>query len=186
MTTRWDFDFTHSNVDFSVRHLLVSKVRGRFNKWGGTLLYDEKDPTRSSVEVTIDAASVDTSEPQRDTHLRSADFFDVAKFPQLTFKSTGVEAIDGERLRVTGDLTIHGVTRPTVSTSSSAAASRIPGASTALASPRTPASTARSSESPSTRCWTMAGSRSARRSPSASTSRRRAPRSPRRPRAPPG
>jgi polyisoprenoid-binding protein YceI len=114
MTTRWDFDFTHSNVDFSVRHLLVSKVRGRFNKWGGTLLYDEKDPTRSSVEVTIDADSVDTSEPQRDTHLRSADFFDVAKFPQLTFKSTVVEAIDDERLRVTGDLTIHGVTRPTI------------------------------------------------------------------------
>jgi polyisoprenoid-binding protein YceI len=114
MTTQWDFDFTHSNVDFSVRHLLVSKVRGRFNKWSGTLQYDEKDPTRSSVEVTIDAASVDTSEPQRDTHLRSADFFDVAEFPQLTFKSTRVEAIDEERLRVTGDLTIHGITRPTV------------------------------------------------------------------------
>ena len=118
MTTRWDFDFTHSNVDFSVRHLLVSKVRGRFNKWGGTLVYDEKDPTRSSVEVTIDAASVDTSEPQRDTHLRSADFFDVAKFPTATFVTTGIESGSHDAKAkdathtVTGNLTLHGVTKP--------------------------------------------------------------------------
>jgi polyisoprenoid-binding protein YceI len=112
--TKWDFDFTHSNVDFSVRHLLVSKVRGRFNKWSGTLLLDEADVAASSVEVQIDAASVDTSEPKRDEHLRSADFFDVAKYPHLTFKSTAVEKNGDDRLRVTGDLTLHGVTRPVV------------------------------------------------------------------------
>jgi polyisoprenoid-binding protein YceI len=113
-TTKWDFDFTHSNVDFSVRHLLVSKVRGRFNKWNGTLLIDEANLGASSVEVQIDAASVDTSEPKRDEHLRSADFFDVEKYPHLTFKSTAVEKNGDERLRVTGDLTLHGVTRPVV------------------------------------------------------------------------
>jgi polyisoprenoid-binding protein YceI len=112
--TKWDFDFTHSNVDFSVRHLLVSKVRGRFNKWSGTLLIDEADLGASSVEVQIDAASVDTSEPKRDEHLRSADFFDVEKFPHLTFKSTGVEKNGDDRLRVAGDLTLHGITRPVV------------------------------------------------------------------------
>jgi polyisoprenoid-binding protein YceI len=112
--TKWDFDFTHSNVDFSVRHLLVSKVRGRFNKWNGTLLIDEANLGASSVEVQIDASSVDTSEPKRDEHLRSADFFDVEKYPHLTFKSTGVERNGDDRLRVAGDLTIHGVTRPVV------------------------------------------------------------------------
>jgi polyisoprenoid-binding protein YceI len=94
--------------------MVVSKVRGRFNKWSGTLLYDEADPTRSSVEVTIEAASVDTSEPQRDAHLRSADFFDAEKFPYLTFKSTAVSTVGEDRLRVVGDLTIRGVTRPIV------------------------------------------------------------------------
>jgi polyisoprenoid-binding protein YceI len=112
--TKWDFDFTHSNVDFSVRHLLVSKVRGRFNKWSGTLLIDEANLGASSVEVQLDAASVDTSEPKRDEHLRSADFFDVEKYPHLTFKSTGVEKNGDDRLRVAGDLTIRGVTRPVV------------------------------------------------------------------------
>jgi polyisoprenoid-binding protein YceI len=112
--TKWNFDFTHSNVDFSVRHLLVSKVRGRFNKWSGTLLIDEDDLGASSVEVQIDAASVDTSEPKRDEHLRSAEFFDVEKFPHLTFKSTGVEKNGDDRLRVAGDLTLHGITRPVV------------------------------------------------------------------------
>jgi polyisoprenoid-binding protein YceI len=112
--TKWDFDFTHSNVDFSVRHLLVSKVRGRFNKWSGTLLIDEADLGASSVEVQIDAASVDTSEPKRDEHLRSADFFDVEKFPHLTFKSTRVEKNGDDRLRVAGDLSLHGFTHPVV------------------------------------------------------------------------
>ncbi len=113
-TTRWDFDFTHSNIDFSVRHLLVSKVRGRFNKWNGALLIDEADLPASSVEVQIDAASVDTSEPKRDEHLRSGDFFDVEKYPQVTFRSTRVERNGDDHLRVTGDLTLHGVTRPVV------------------------------------------------------------------------
>ncbi len=112
--TNWNFDLTHSNVDFSVRHLLVSKVRGRFNKWSGSLLIDDANPSASSVEVQIDAASVDTSEPKRDEHLRSADFFDVEKYPHLTFKSTKVEDLGGDRLRVIGDLTLHGVTRPVI------------------------------------------------------------------------
>jgi polyisoprenoid-binding protein YceI len=112
--TKWDFDFTHSNVDFSIRHLLVSKVRGRFDKWNGTLLIDEADLSASSVTVQIDAASVNTGEPKRDEHLRSPDFFEVEKYPHLTFQSTAVEKNGDDRLRVTGDLTIHGVTRPVV------------------------------------------------------------------------
>jgi polyisoprenoid-binding protein YceI len=111
---KWSFDLAHSSVEFTVRHLLVSKVRGRFTKWSGTLRYDDKNPAASSVEVSIDVASVDTHEPQRDAHLRSADFFEAEKHPQITFKSTRVEKkADGE-LALAGDLTIRGVTRPVV------------------------------------------------------------------------
>ena len=111
---KWDIDTTHSSVGFSVRHLLVSKVRGAFTKWSGSLLFDENAPGESRVEVTIDAASVDTHEPKRDEHLRSGDFLDVARFPELTFKSTRVESAGKGRFRVTGDLTLHGVTREVV------------------------------------------------------------------------
>jgi polyisoprenoid-binding protein YceI len=110
----YNFDLSHSSVGFHVRHLMISKVHGRFQTWGGTLVLDEADLTRSSVTVEIDAASIDTKEPKRDDHLRSADFFDVEKFPKLTFASTAVEVVDDERLRVTGDLSIHGVTRAVV------------------------------------------------------------------------
>jgi polyisoprenoid-binding protein YceI len=109
--TKWDFDLTHSSVNFHVRHLMVSKVHGRFTTWGGTLLLDDDDITRSSVEVTIETASVDTKEEKRDAHLRSADFLDVEKFPTLTFKSTRIERKNDDELLVTGDLTIAGVTR---------------------------------------------------------------------------
>src|SRR6478609_4205064 len=112
-TNRWDFDLSHSSVNFHVRHLMVSKVHGRFTKWSGMLELDDADPSKSRVEVTIDAASVDTKEEKRDAHLRSADFFDVEKFPQLTFRSTKV-AKTGDEYKVTGDLTIHGVTKPVV------------------------------------------------------------------------
>jgi len=110
----WAFDQAHSSVNFMVRHMVVSKVRGRFTKWDGTLAMDETNPVGGSVEVSIEAGSIDTGVEQRDGHLRSPDFFDVAKFPTLTFKSTKVEAAGAGALKVTGDLTMHGVTRPVV------------------------------------------------------------------------
>jgi polyisoprenoid-binding protein YceI len=111
---KWDFDHAHSSVDFTVRHLLVSKVRGRFTKWQGTLELDEQDFTRSRVEVEIDVASVDTHEPQRDAHLRSGDFFEADKHPRMVFKSKRVAEKSKDRLSVTGDLTIRGTTREVV------------------------------------------------------------------------
>jgi len=110
---RWDFDPAHSSIDFTVRHMLVSKVRGRFTKWSGKLEIDERDVSRSRLEVDIDVASVDTHEPQRDAHLRSPDFFAVDQHPRMTFVSTRVEP-KGDRLLVTGDLTIRGTTREVV------------------------------------------------------------------------
>ena len=110
---KWDFDLVHSSINFWVRHLMVSKVRGRFSKWTGTLEFDDKNPAGSRVEIEIDASSIDTKEPQRDTHLRSPDFLEAEKFPRLTFKSTSVEPADG-RFRVRGNLTIHGTTHPVV------------------------------------------------------------------------
>ncbi len=111
---QWDFDHAHSGVDFTVRHMLVSKVRGRFTKWSGKLELDEQDLSRSHVEVEIDVGSIDTHEPQRDAHLRSADFFEAEKHPKITFKSTRVEEKGKEHLSVTGDLSIRGVTKKVV------------------------------------------------------------------------
>jgi polyisoprenoid-binding protein YceI len=106
----WQIDHAHSDIFFTVRHMVITKVRGRFTKWDGTLAIDEQTPANSRVEVSIDAASITTNEEKRDGHLRSADFLDAEKFPKLTFKSTKVEG-SGERLKVTGDLTIRGVTK---------------------------------------------------------------------------
>jgi polyisoprenoid-binding protein YceI len=111
---KWNFDPVHSHVSFSVRHLMISKVHGHFRSWTGTLLIDEDAPENSSVAVEIDAASIDTKEPQRDDHLRSADFLDVAKYPKITFRSTGVARLDPQHYRLTGDFTVHGVTREVV------------------------------------------------------------------------
>jgi polyisoprenoid-binding protein YceI len=111
-TQRWNIDPSHSGVHFTVRHLVISKVRGSFGKWQGTVDFDAQNPAASKVAVRIDAASIDTGEEKRDGHLRSADFFDVEKFPELTFTSTKVEKSGDSEYRVTGDLTIHGVTRP--------------------------------------------------------------------------
>lgn len=111
--TQWVIDATHSNVEFSVRHLMIATVKGRFAGVNGTVVTDESDPTKTEVDVTIDAASIDTRMPQRDEHLRSADFFDVAAFPTLTFKSRKVVGA-GDELKVVGDLTIRGVTREVV------------------------------------------------------------------------
>jgi|HubBroStandDraft_4_1064222.scaffolds.fasta_scaffold699153_1 polyisoprenoid-binding protein YceI len=108
----YDLDQAHTTVEFIARHLMITKVRGRFSSFTGALTVAEV-PEESSVEVTIDAASVETSQEQRDAHLRSADFFEVEKYPTVTFKSTSVR-LDGDAWKVTGDLTLHGVTRPVV------------------------------------------------------------------------
>jgi polyisoprenoid-binding protein YceI len=110
--TQWIVDPAHSAAHFSVRHLMISNVRGEFTKLSGSALINPADPAKSTVEVTIDAASINTREPQRDEHLRSADFFDVANHPTLTFQSRRVEALGAENFKLTGDLTIRGVTRP--------------------------------------------------------------------------
>ncbi len=107
----WAIDATHSQATFSVRHLMVSTVRGQFNVLSGQLHIDEEHPENSWVEAEVDPASIDTRDERRDAHLRSADFFDVEKFPKITFKSTKVEHVGGQEYKVTGDLTIHGVTR---------------------------------------------------------------------------
>jgi polyisoprenoid-binding protein YceI len=111
-TSQWDFDLSHSSINFHVRHLMVSKVHGRFTIWSGKLELDDQDLTRSQLEVTIDASSIDTREDKRDTHLRSADFLDIEKFPTITFKSTQITRNGDDDYTVAGDLTIHGVTRP--------------------------------------------------------------------------
>jgi polyisoprenoid-binding protein YceI len=112
--TTWKIDPIHSHIEFSVRHLMITTVKGRFTGVDGSVVIDEADPSKSSVDVRIEASTVDTREPQRDGHLRSADFFDVEKFPHLTFKSTRVGDRTGGDFTVTGDLTIHGVTREIV------------------------------------------------------------------------
>jgi len=109
-TTPWEIDTSHSALHFWVRHLVISKVHGRFAKWAGTVELDEQDLSRSRVEVRIDAASIDTQVADRDAHLRSADFLDVANHPELAFTSRRIERA-GDGYRVTGDLTIRGTTR---------------------------------------------------------------------------
>lgn len=109
-TTEWAIDPTHSTVGFSVSHLVISEVDGSFKKYGGKALLDEKDLTKSQVEFTAEVASIDTGEAKRDEHLKSPDFFDTAKFPQLTFKSTKITKA-GKGYKLKGNLTIHGVTK---------------------------------------------------------------------------
>ena len=91
-TERWEIDSSHSGIHFSVRHLVIAKVRGQFSRWSGALVVPDGDFTRASVEAVIDASSIDTGVADRDAHLKSADFFDVAQFPELTFTATRVEA----------------------------------------------------------------------------------------------
>lgn len=110
-TERWQIDSSHSGVHFTVRHLVIAKVRGQFSRWTGTLQVPGGDFARASLDVVIDASSIDTGVADRDTHLRSADFFDVEKYPEITFRSTGVTEAGADRLRVAGALTIKGVTR---------------------------------------------------------------------------
>jgi polyisoprenoid-binding protein YceI len=108
---KWDFDHAHSSIDFTIRHMLVSKVRGRFTKWSGDLQIDEQDWSRSRIAVKIDVASVDTHEPQRDAHLRSPDFFDAANHASIEFQSKHITKKSDDRYELVGDLTIRGTTR---------------------------------------------------------------------------
>lgn len=113
MKSTYQIDPSHSTASFSIKHMMIARVHGGFEKMSGKLIYDPDDVTASSVEVSIEAASVNTREAQRDTHLRSPDFFDVEKYPAITFKSTRVEGSLGD-LRVIGNLTIHGVTQQVI------------------------------------------------------------------------
>jgi polyisoprenoid-binding protein YceI len=108
--TIWDIDVAHSSLGFSVRHLGISKVLGRFDRWAGSVTLDVLHLERSRVTATIEAASINTHEAKRDAHLRSAEFFDAARFPTITFSSSGIEAAGQDRYRMVGDLSIAGVT----------------------------------------------------------------------------
>lgn len=113
-TATWKIDPAHSVAEFKVRHMMITNVKGQFTVVNGILALDENDLSNSYVEASLDATSVNTRETQRDTHLKSADFFDVEKFPTLSFKSTRVKRVGDGELAVAGDLTIHGVTRNVV------------------------------------------------------------------------
>jgi len=112
--TTWTIDPDHSNVGFKVRHLMVSNVKGSFEKHTGVVEINDKDITKSKVEVSIDTNSINTNVQKRDEHLRSADFFDVAKYPAMTFVSNKVAKAGKDKLKVTGDLTLHGITKQIV------------------------------------------------------------------------
>ncbi|MDQ1629680.1 MAG: hypothetical protein QOI54_3424 [Actinomycetota bacterium] len=114
LTGDYVIDPAHSRLGFVARHAMVTKVRGQFTRFEGSAHLDAQDPTRSRAHVEIEASSIDTGNPQRDEHLRSNDFFDMAKYPTITFDSTAVEVVDDEHYRMTGDLTIKGHTRPVV------------------------------------------------------------------------
>jgi polyisoprenoid-binding protein YceI len=107
----WEIDAAHSTVQFSVRHMMVSNVRGEFRNVSGTVRGDEKDPMHAQVEATIDTTSIDTRNEKRDGHLKSPDFLDAERYPTMTFRSKRIEKTDNGRYRVTGDLALHGVTR---------------------------------------------------------------------------
>jgi polyisoprenoid-binding protein YceI len=113
-TTTWNIDPAHSVAEFKVKHMMISNVKGHFAKVTGVLSLDESDVTKSRVEASIDAASIETRDPQRDGHLKSADFLEVEKFPTLTFKSTRITRVADGELAVAGDLSIHGVSRSVV------------------------------------------------------------------------
>ncbi|HEY6121173.1 MAG TPA: YceI family protein [Pyrinomonadaceae bacterium] len=113
-TSTWNIDPVHSNAQFKVKHMMISNVRGEFTKITGKLELDPSNITNSHVEASIDATTINTREPDRDTHLKSADFLDVEKFPNLSFKSTQISKKGEGDLSVEGDLTMHGVTRKVV------------------------------------------------------------------------
>lgn len=110
----WEIDSSHSGIHFSVRHMVIAKVRGKFTRWSGTIQVQDGDLGRGKVEAVIDASSVDTGVVDRDTHLKSPDFLDVATFPEITFRSGRVESQGASALRLAGELILHGVTREVV------------------------------------------------------------------------
>jgi|SRR5581483_3227178 polyisoprenoid-binding protein YceI len=110
----WQIDPAHSAIEFSVRHLMITNVRGQFDRFSGTVEFDEENPAQTKVNVQIEAASINTKAADRDNHLRSADFLDAANYPYLTFVSKNVALIDKNHARLSGDLTIRGVTKPVV------------------------------------------------------------------------
>ena len=111
-TSSWKIDPSHTQSTFAVKHLVISTVRGEFKSTNGTVKLDEKDPTRSQIEATVDATSINTREEKRDEHLKSPDFFEVQKYPTITFKSTKITKAGGDKYKVAGDLTMRGVTKP--------------------------------------------------------------------------
>src|SRR5262245_16428607 len=113
-TVRWEIDVSHSSVQFSVRHLVIAKVRGTFARWSGTVQVPDGDFSRATVAVTIDASSIDTGVADRDAHLKSPDFFDAAQYPELRFVGRRAEPRSGAEVDVVGDLTIKGITREVV------------------------------------------------------------------------
>jgi polyisoprenoid-binding protein YceI len=110
-TTTWNIDPAHATAEFKVKHMMIANVKGHFSKVTGVLHHADGDPTKSSVEATIEAGSIETREPQRDAHLKSEDFLHVEKFPSLSFKSSDIKVVGEGELKVDGDLTIRGVTR---------------------------------------------------------------------------
>jgi polyisoprenoid-binding protein YceI len=112
--TTWQIDPSHTTIEFAAKHMMFTTVKGRFTGVEGLIVADEADPAASSVRVTIDAASLDSRDERRDGHLRSADFLDVENHPRITFTSTRVEPVAADRLKVHGDLTIRGITRPVI------------------------------------------------------------------------
>jgi polyisoprenoid-binding protein YceI len=110
--TTWELDPSHTHVGFNIKHLMISDVHGDFKKFSGTIEMDDKDPSKSVVDVSIDIDSVSTGDEKRDAHLKSPDFFDSAKFPKMTFKSTKVTKAGKDKYKVIGDLTIRDVTKP--------------------------------------------------------------------------
>ncbi len=114
MKTTYQIDPAHSSAQFTVRHMMISNVRGGFRSVKGTVIYDSDEPTASSVAASIDASTISTLDDQRDGHLKSPDFLDVAKYPEIIFKSTKVEPDGDGEYKVTGELTLHGVTKPVV------------------------------------------------------------------------
>lgn len=109
--SNWTIDPTHSAIEFSVKHMMISKVKGAFNKFDATISADASDLTTADIDFTIDVASIDTKNEDRDNHLRSADFFNVEQFPTLSFKAAKIEKTDEDEYAVTGDVTLHGVTK---------------------------------------------------------------------------
>ena len=154
---RWEIDSSHSSLHFSVRHLVIAKVRGSFARWSGTIQVPDGDVSKATVDVTIDASSIDTGVADRDAHLKSPDFFDAAQHAELRFVGRRVQPRSGSEIDVVGDLTIKGITREVVLRVEQHARRRTHGGTCARRSPRRRRSIARTSGSRGTRCWRPAG-----------------------------